>query len=651
MTTTDRGGWGGTTRSARNRNRRRHATDQTHQTPYGDELAHPRRRGRHAAEDSGVHEIPAWNPWATGLTPAVDGHGYHDPAYRAPEPQWNPWETGLGEAIGDAEVVPGTSGPFAEPGWDPWATRTQPRIDPDGDRQWTPPERPGTPVWADEEPVRQLPEPVAEPGWEWETGLRRVVTEDEPVTGYGLDQRWNPWETGLGEAVHHEQRQDWAGPAPDWTASAADWTGSASDWTASAADPYPEYEGPAETSDANERPGDAYPRERPQSAGRATARRGILDAALVRCFLYLGPLSVAVAATGALSKVAWPVTAVMLLLGWSSAQALTSVGVTVARRAGPSAAGRVVSGGFAAVTGLWCALVWVAPSSLLGPDRALAATVGIGGLLTLGSVTAALVTRSEGSVAAWFVPSWILATAVLVGSGGVGWAAQLPVETLLPAAIVAVAIRAFRPALIPSPDHRTTRITTAERKRGACYLVIGASQAICVALLWQACPVATPLLVALPLLLAVPVLETLITWHTARIDAGLDSAETPAELDRHIRNITAITLAGLMPPLAGAAGLAFAAYRLPSDARGLVLVLAAGTLLGGVFAVTFLLAARTRTLIAAALSALPPFAAVVLALFPSPSGPLPAAVIVLAATHLAGLLIVALTAADLRRTP
>jgi hypothetical protein len=112
-----------------------------------------------------------------------------------------------------------------------------------------------------------------------------------------------------------------------------------------------------------------------------------------------------------------------------------------------------------------------------------------------------------------------------------------------------------------------------------------------------------------------------------------------------------------VPPLAAGGGLAVAAYQLPyglaavPGAQEGVLALAAGTLLGGVFAVTFLLAARSRAAVAATLAAVPPLAAAVIAYFPPVGGPLPAAVAVLAATHVAGLLIVALTAAELRRTP
>ncbi|MBB2942179.1 hypothetical protein FB565_001892 [Actinoplanes lutulentus] len=379
------------------------------------------------------------------------------------------------------------------------------------------------------------------------------------------------------------------------------------------------------------------------------AKRGFFAGAVVRCCLYVGPLSVAVAAAPSLRLVAWPVTAVMLLLGWSAAQALTSVGVVAFQRAGEAAAARLVVTGFAAASGIWCALVWIAPASLLGPDRALAATVGVCGLLAMGSVTAALVTRAEGAVAAWYLPCWLLAALACAGSLGVSWAAAVPVETMVPGAIVAVTVRAFRPAVLPGRIGRS-RLTVADRRRGLSYMVIGAAQATCVTLLWHGGPADTPLPVVLPVLLAVPMLEALIGWHIERLDAGLDSAEDAAELGRHIRNVTAITLAGFLPPLAAGIGLAVAAFGLPGMRDG-VLALAAGTLLGGVFAVTSLLAARFRHGIAATLAVAPPLAAVVIALFPSSNGPLPAAVGVLATAHLAGLLIVALTAADLRRTP
>jgi hypothetical protein len=364
---------------------------------------------------------------------------------------------------------------------------------------------------------------------------------------------------------------------------------------------------------------------------------------------------VAVAAAGPLGLVAWPVPLVVLLLGWTAAQALTSVGVALAARAGAAAAVRLVGGGFAAVAGLWCALVWVAPGGLLGPHRSLALVVGLGGLTSLATVTAALVTRAEAAIVRWSLPCWLLAAVSLAGLVGDTVSAQVPIGTLLPAAIVVAAVRAFRPLIVPGVHGRPPSLTRAEIRRGAGYLVVGASQAMCIGLLWRAGPSGSTAPFWLPLLPAVPILEALIGWHTDQVDAGLDAAQSGADYGRHVRGVTLITLAGLLPPLAVGGALALAAYRMPAGLTALaatragVLELAGGTLLGGVFAITFLLA-RTRIAVAAVLAATPPLATAALPLLPLPAaGPLPNAVGVLAATHVAGLLAVALTAADQRR--
>jgi hypothetical protein len=584
MTITPRGVGGiATTRTARNRNRRRQNTaGEPRHAAVQSELAPPRRRGgRHAAE-----EPPA---------PASIGD------VEFPAPAWDPgsWSdtTGVHEIwAGDngADVLPGHSGVG-------WAGT--------GGRSWT-----DTSV-----------------GWAYSSGDWANVESHGAPAGTGVV------DGDVVEAWLDLDEEDDAAVEPEG----------------------------GDASSVDDRARGPYKRKNVEAGRRhigrwshaRRARSAYLNAALVRCGLYLGPLSVAIAAAEPLGRVAWPVPAVMLLLGWTAAQGLTSLGVTISGRSGPTAAARAVGAGFAAVIGFWCALVWIAPDLLLGPDRLLAVTIGIGGLATLAVVTAALVTRAEGAVAGWFTPCWLLAAAVMAGAAGVAEAALVPVQTLLPAAIVAVAIRAFRPALLPSRAVRAPRLTAADRRRAVAYLVIGAAQAVSVVLLWRGGPAVMPLPAALPLLLAVPLLEGLIGWHTDRLDAGLDAAETPEEFDRHVRNVTAITLAGLLPPLAAGCGLLIAAYRLPygfsgvPGARDAVLALAAATLLGGVFAVTFLLAARTRHGIAATLATIPPLAAAVLALSAPPAGLLPAAVAVLAATHLAGLLIVALTAADLRRTP
>ncbi|GIF18605.1 hypothetical protein BJ973_008435 [Actinoplanes tereljensis] len=372
----------------------------------------------------------------------------------------------------------------------------------------------------------------------------------------------------------------------------------------------------------------------PRNHRRPGALRACLSAALLRCALYLAPISVGVAGSGTLRHVAWPVPLVTLLLGWTAAQALTCAGAAVARRAGPAVACRLVGGGFAAVAGLWCALVWIAPDPMVGPQRGLALVVGLSGLATLATITAALVTRSEAAAVRWSMPSWVLGAATVAALAGnpVPW---LPVGTLLPAAIVLPLVRAFRPAMMPGNPRRKFALTGPERQRSFRYLVIGASQAICVVLLWQGGPSGSTVPFWLPLLLAVPILEALIAWNIGQFGA-------------RPRGVTLVTLTGLLPPLVLGCGLAVAGF---TGAPAGVLALAGGTLLSGVFAITFLLGARGRTGIAAVLAAAPPVAVAVLKLLPLPAaGPLPNAVGALAVTHAAGLLVVALTAADHRRT-
>lgn len=395
-------------------------------------------------------------------------------------------------------------------------------------------------------------------------------------------------------------------------------------------------------------------RDEPTAHRRRTARRprGFVASASLRCALYLGPLSVAIAAAPALHEVGWTVSAAVLVLGWSAAQALTSVGAEVARRQGRPAAARLVAGGFAAVALLWGALVWTAPAGWIGPDRWLAGSVGLGALTCLATVTAALVTRAEAAVVRWSLPCWLLAAVAVAATVGDRWASPVPVGTLLPAAVTIAAVRAYRPVIGRSLPRRAP-LDRRVLRRGLGHLLIGAAQAACVVLVWRAGPPGSPSPAALPLLAAVPVLEALVAWHIRQIDAGLDRAESPVDFARHVRGVNLVTVAGLLPPLAAGAALAVAAYRLPYGpaTRDGVLALAAGTLLGGLFAATFLLAARRRTGIAATLATAAPAAIAALPLVPHPAiGRLPAIVAVLAATLLVGLLAVALTAADHRRT-
>jgi len=378
---------------------------------------------------------------------------------------------------------------------------------------------------------------------------------------------------------------------------------------------------------------------------RAPAKRPYLLAALLRCALYLGPLSVAVAAAPSLHALHPLVPAVILLLGWSAAQAMTSVGATVAQLAGPAAAARLVGGGFLAAGGVWGALVWVAPAPILGGHRMAALTVGLGGLAALATVTAALVTRTEADVVRWSLPCWLLGALSIAGAFSEGQ--LLPVDTLLPAAIVVAAVRAYRPVIMRRVPDRP-RLTRRDAGRGLGHFVLGAAQAGCLLLLCQA----GSGLAALPLLIAVPALETLVGWHLYQVAAGLDLAECERDYRQHVRSVAVTTVSALLPPLAAGIALAAAAYRLPYGVatRDGVLALAAGTLLGGLLAITFLVAARGRIALAAFLAAAAPLAVVAWPALPIPQlAPLPALVAALAAIHLLGLFVMAHTAAQIRR--
>jgi hypothetical protein len=170
--------------------------------------------------------------------------------------------------------------------------------------------------------------------------------------------------------------------------------------------------------------------------------------------------------------------------------------------------------------------------------------------------------------------------------------------------------------------------------------------------------------VVLPLLAAVPILEALVGWYALRIDAGLDDFDDAAGYHRHVRSVTVITVAGLVPPFAIGVALTAAAYRLPyglpalHGAREVVLALAGGTLLGGLLAATMVLAARGRTLAAAVLAVTPLALTAGAPAAPAPWLPgtggvpdlLAIAVTLLAVALLGGLLTVAYTALDHRRT-
>ena len=350
---------------------------------------------------------------------------------------------------------------------------------------------------------------------------------------------------------------------------------------------------------------------------------GLPRAVLLRCALYLIPLCVAVSAAGVLGRVPWLVPVAVLLIGWSAAQGLTTVAAPVTWRYGAAAGARLAGAGFLGAGLAWAAVIWVAPAALLGGDRWLAAGIGAGGLGALAVVTGAVVIRAEKAVLLWSLPCLAL----------------LPVRNgqLLLAALAVALARAFWPALTGRP-HRHRAPGAGRIRDGLAMLAVGAGQVLTAALVWHA---GSGPLAMLPLLASVPLIETLVGWHVSKVEAG----PAPAGVDL-------MTVTGLLPPLAIGATLAITAYAppvalpaLPGMRDGL-LGLASGTLLAGIFAATFLLAARGRTRAAAVLAVTPPAVVVLAPLLPR----LPLLVVVLTTALFAGLLAVAHTAADQRRT-
>jgi hypothetical protein len=236
------------------------------------------------------------------------------------------------------------------------------------------------------------------------------------------------------------------------------------------------------------------------------------------------------------------------------------------------------------------------------------------------------------------------------------WPAGLAQQALLGLAIAVAAARAYRPVLTGRLPSRPA-LTGIEVRQGLCYLVIGAAQAACVALLWRAGPAGPTPPAMLPLLVAVPMLEALIGWHAAQLDPT-PPRRAPAQpvKARPPGGVTVATVAGLIPPLAVGIAFAVAAYRLPyglsaqDGVRDLLLSLAGGTLLGGVFAVTLLVAVRGHTATAATLAVATPLLTAVAPALPAAASRLPTVVAILSATYLIGLLAVAHTALDHRRT-
>ncbi|WP_460849973.1 hypothetical protein, partial [Phytohabitans suffuscus] len=274
---------------------------------------------------------------------------------------------------------------------------------------------------------------------------------------------------------------------------------------------------------------------------RVPRPRPYLWAAVRRSALLLTPVACALAAAGELARVGWAVPALAAVLGWAAARggAYATAGVPL-----------VAAG---------CALV---PA---GTDRWQAVAVGLTGYALVAGLGAGL---------RWAVPAWLAAGLLLTGV----WdrVEALPVAAGLMLA-GAVLVRAHAP-------------------------VTGVAAALCqgavAVLVWRAAPDAAVLASGVPLLVF------LVRWHEARAATAADAHDGVGAFHREVRDLGTVTVGALVPPLVAGVALGAAAYRLPyglsghPGARGLVLAGAALLLLGGVLALTALLVARGRRVVA-----------------------------------------------------
>ncbi|MEJ3744184.1 hypothetical protein WEI85_12915 [Actinomycetes bacterium KLBMP 9797] len=180
-------------------------------------------------------------------------------------------------------------------------------------------------------------------------------------------------------------------------------------------------------------------------------------------------------------------------------------------------------------------------------------------------------------------------------------------------------------------------------------------EAACVGLVWWVAP-DPPAPGLLPLLIAVPLGEFLVGRYRNRAAAALDTYDDPHAFRRDVHGLATVTIGALVPPLVTGVALGAAAYRLPyalsthPGARTLVLGLAAGVLLGGLLAVTGLLAVCGRRLTAALVTAAPLAAALSAATPLAGAGSeLPGTVGALAVAYLLGLVAAAHAAFDTDR--
>jgi hypothetical protein len=349
----------------------------------------------------------------------------------------------------------------------------------------------------------------------------------------------------------------------------------------------------------------------------------LIRSALARGGLYLVPVPLAVAASEPLGRVPWPVPVTALAVGWCALSGLVSLATPLAGRA----AARLVLAGVVAVMAAWSVLLALAPATLAGGDRAAAFAVSLPALALLGAIAAARATGAELRVLGWSLPV-LLVTGLAIAGWPVPDLAAVPepapvprlaAELALLAGVALMVARAFVPALRRRGVGAPSRPGAAELRRSAAAVALAACQAAAVVLVARSGHAAVPAggvpPALVPLLVALPALELWVGWHLARVTAGLARYDDRDQHVRYVRRLGWTTLTALLPPLTAGAALAGTATRLPAglshhpDAPALVLSMASGVLLAGVVATGWLLSARQRPALAAAVTGAPVLAA------------------------------------------
>jgi hypothetical protein len=244
-----------------------------------------------------------------------------------------------------------------------------------------------------------------------------------------------------------------------------------------------------------------------------------LGGTLVRAGLHLTPTAVAAGAAHRLGTLPGYATTVLLVAGWSWAQALACLGYRVAGVARPAAAARPLAAGFGLLAAVWAGILAAAGA----PPVAwllCAAQVAL-----FAANTAALVAGTARSTLLAALGCWVAAGALAAG-------ATRPGFLVLAAALAAMLVLAFRPALRSAGRWPDRRAYPAALRQG----LVGAGQALLFAVVVLR-PGST-IGAAGPLLVGVPLTELMLVWHQRRVADGRESLVDRAAFRRHLARVS-----------------------------------------------------------------------------------------------------------------